>query len=702
MALTDRVFEIRQEFDKRAALYVRQCYLPVSYYRIRKRLAVPLPVNVGISTENSVRAFSSSYPWAIWLTWALEERIVVLGESVSLSGDAVAQTAVEADLLALASWSTYREARGPDLSYAHAVRILWVALTQWAWVDEALKSFLHVALRRAVEDALPLSDEMYGAFETAQTLLRTKNPREKLHNIPLIGTCALALAAKTVGHPAADKLDGRVAMLFTAVLELRQKGFTEGVSYDGYVLCFVADWLSTLDVVGRDQWFEHPSFTGLIDQTLALAAPGNVMATAPLGDVEPVDMPFVWSALAKLQVWRPNPRVTWVLSECDVSKLRADALVALLRMADSVADDPSVQSPVILNYALVLRTGYATDDLAVAMGLSMSQMGHIHCDNGSLVLGSRGRWWLDDPGYQQYLQTAERRFTVGPTAHNAPVINGHAQVHKQPELLEATRLADAPDVQFALIDLTACYAAEVGVHRVRRAVWLIGDAHLVVCDEIAAAGPLSVAYYWHGHPDLYWCIQGGAATMVSPVDPDRSLQLFSPQIQLGPADLARLPGSRGQQTLSVTIFSASQTAVWWVLSFSPERPVFRLVGRELTVGNRTLRVDERLPIQADDLQQSYRQPPLLVTAIQEGNLVKGQCVADIKHFDGELEYAFYLMVGGEKAIVQWYTTSPQVCFTVPDDAGHQPLAVCGFVRESANPDKKLMEVAKVAGGLRNG
>ena len=34
----------------------------------------------------------------------------------------------------------------------------------------------------------------------------------------------------------------------------------------------------------------------------------EVMSTAPLGDVEPLDMPFVWSALAKLQALQANPR----------------------------------------------------------------------------------------------------------------------------------------------------------------------------------------------------------------------------------------------------------------------------------------------------------------------------------------------------------------------------------------------------------
>lgn len=70
---------------------------------------------------------------------------------------------------------------------------------------------------------------------------------------------------------------------------------------------------------------------------------------------------------------------------------------------DKPAECPS---PSVLNDAVVLRSGMTADDVAVAMGQGSSPMGHIHQDNGRLVIGTRGRWWLDDPGYQQYLQTS--------------------------------------------------------------------------------------------------------------------------------------------------------------------------------------------------------------------------------------------------------------------------------------------------------
>ncbi|MBK5938037.1 heparinase II/III domain-containing protein [Halochromatium roseum] len=325
---------IQSEIDRRAKHLCRQRVLPVDYYRIRKRLAVPLPILAPLTASYPVRNFTARYPWNVWLLWALEDRIETLGAAVTFLDSAAVGTAVVADLAALAAWPGYRETNRA-LAFAHAVRILWVAVTQWDWLDAGLQTRLHAALERAVADALPLSDRLY----------------------------------------------------------------------------------------------------------------------AP----------------------------------------------------------PSGDAPIQLNAALVLRSGHAPENLALAMGLSRSPMSHVQCDNGSLVLGTAGRWWLDDPGYQQYLRTAERTFTLGPSAHNAPVINAEAQRHKRPTLLTAMRLSDAPDVQFALVDLTACYPPEAGVTQVWRAVWLIGRTQLLVCDQVQGATPVPVAYHWHGHPELYWCIQQGEA-----------------------------------------------------------------------------------------------------------------------------------------------------------------------------------------------
>jgi hypothetical protein len=287
------------------------------------------------------------------------------------------------------------------------------------------------------------------------------------------------------------------------------------------------------------------------------------------------------------------------------------------------------------------------------------------------------------------LRTAERSFTVGHGAHNAPVINNHSQSHKQPGLLVANRLEDASDVQFALVDLTACYPAEVGVRHVRRAIWLVGDAHLVVRDEIDISAPFSLAYHWHGHPLLYWCLADGVATLVSDEEPDCQLHLFSPQIGLIPEDCRRLPGSRGQQTLAPTLFSSEGAAIWWVFSFAAQRPTFQLVDQAFEIDGRRVPIDARLSLPCS-LHSFSRHESLVVTAVRKKNTVKAIGHVNQTYFSGELEYAFYLLVNGHKVLMQWYTSNPEASFTVPDGVKQQSLEIRGFVRERANPKKKTV------------
>ncbi len=132
-------------------------------------------------------------------------------------------------------------------------------------------------------------------------------------------------------------------------------------------------------------------------------------------------------------------------------------------------------------------------------------------------------------------------------------------------------------------DLTACYSRQAQAHNVRRALWLVAGRYVVVCDEVQLAQPQSLTWHWHGHPDLYWCMQEGGAVMVSKDDPDRHLHVFSPQFVLTPAHLHRLPGSRGQQTLIVNTVQQQVAVAWWVFSFSVQRPVFVLTGQGFTI-----------------------------------------------------------------------------------------------------------------------
>lgn len=576
MTEREREAQIAAEIARRAEVFKARRHLFVDFYRIRYRFAWPLPVTVFDHPAVSVRGFSEAYPWAIWMSWALEERIGALGLAAEWSSDAAAATAARIDLKALCNWPGYlhtrSDAKRSYLAFAHAVRTMCVAL-EWTWPDDTLRRELHAGLGRAVDEMLPWSNRLHGAFPDRKTLLESPEPHKHLHNITLIATLAAARAARLVGHPAAARLNRRVRILIGALLTLRWRGITEAIGYDGYIMDFVADWLAGLPEEERAAFLGHPRFGDTLVQSYGLAMPGELSHVAELGDVEPREMPFHISAQAKLQALGPDPLRAWYLEGCDLSYLRADALAALKQAVSQTTEMSAPARPAMLdaNYALVLRSGWDHGDVAVAIGASKSPMGHVHCDNGSLVIGTRGRWAIDDAGYQQYLDTAERQFTIGPQAHNAPVVNGFTQTGKR---LAERRLAQpADDIRAVHLDLTPSYPPEAGIGRLMRTVWLLGREYVLVCDRLTVSDFRGLSYTWHGHHDCGWWVENGVASLHAPDEAEPLIHIAAPQLTLDISQIKRLRGSRGQLSLTVDIapeqmpVSGAEYRIFWLFSF---------------------------------------------------------------------------------------------------------------------------------------
>lgn len=132
----------------------------------------------------------------------------------------------------------------------------------------------------------------------------------------------------------------------------------------------------------------------------------------------------------------------------------------------------------------VARTGYCADDVAVVVAASRTPTSHLHHDGGHLTLGWQERWWITDPGYQQYRLGAERDFTIGPLAHNAPVLDGLAQSSRAVK----ARARELPAGHGNELDLTACYAGLPAGAHITRQVHLRGDRALVV-DRFTGLSP---------------------------------------------------------------------------------------------------------------------------------------------------------------------------------------------------------------------
>jgi hypothetical protein len=560
---------IEAEIRQRATSFQTQRRLVVNYYRIRRRLAYPLPVP-SLSMPSVPVPSIADYPWPIWMLWELEERVHALGWAAEWFKNAEFARTASRHLEALAAWPSYCQYERPDLAAGHSGRILWTAFTRWRWVSSDLREKIRAGCLRHLQQVLPLSDKFYGQLQSKQDLLVLAQPYPKLHNIPLIGAVGAALTATAAGDPAAAVLNQRIRAVMGAILDLRAKGYTEGVGYDGYILDFVADWLSILPAQQQNEILNHPNFNHHLEESYMLAAPGALEEVAQLSDVEPREMPFHYSAQAKLARWRPDPVRAWYLPRWPAGWIRADALAALHPLIAGLRGTAPQPGALRAHYAVVLRSGWEKADLAAAMSCTTSPAGHLQLDSGTLVIGSQGRWIISDPGYQQYMADVEREFTIGPAAHNCPVINGAVQDKKQPRLELLDRVE--PGVYRAKVELAACYPAKANVRSVARSLWLDGHRCVVVADQIQADRLDKLTYHWHAHPDAaVWFEQGWALLHL----PDADLWLTSPQIQLSGANLRRLPGSRGQLTILAELASPPST-IWWVFALGEAPPPVRL------------------------------------------------------------------------------------------------------------------------------
>lgn len=550
---------VRDEVLRRAEKYLAQKHLTVDYYRIHRKLAYPLPVaridNPPVPIEDSF-----AYPWEIWMLWELEERINCLGQAAEWTGEARFREAAISDLEALAGWESYNVQREPHLSVGHAARIMALALDGWDWLPPELKESLEQACRRLVDRHAAWLQGRLELVSTEQVLAAVPSIT---HNIPVIASLGMCMAARSCAHPLREALERHCLALVQAELEMRRQDLTEAVSYDGYILDFVADWLKDAPEESRRAVLDNPQVFRVLQQAAFLTAPGCAWRFAPFNDVEPREMPFHADAQAKFLRFREDSLSAWYIRRFPLELLRADGLAALdaLTIQDYGAEYSPSAGAIEALYALVLRTGWEEDDLAVAVSASNATAGHIQFDSGSLVLGTRGRWLIDDPGYQQYLSGDEREFTLGPGAHNYPLLNGLVQTSRGMKRLLCAQEGDS--LWHARLDLTGCYDKSLKLDLVSRDVWLAGKGLVVVADRIIGRELKEIRYTWQGCAGAAWWPRDGAWLLALE---GADLWIQSPGRHMDGSELYRHPGTRGQMSLRRIIEAGENNCIWWVFN----------------------------------------------------------------------------------------------------------------------------------------
>jgi hypothetical protein len=536
--------DIENEIRSRLAFEMRRRELDVYYYRIGYTLAYPLPlVESPKMSDLPVGIRGITYPWYTWLSWALEERWRAFHAAWRRLGDRDAGARLQLELAALAGWSQSCETPGSaSLGTAHIAGCLAQALSN----REGWDASLYAKARSAAETIF--ERDVWPWFEREWPAGRELTTRD-LQNIRVITLARSAQLARVLGSPRAAALELRMREALRAWFRYRlgQPPYNEGSAYDGFMMDSLTCWLGwepdreALLSEGRD------AFASQAAQWIQLTLPGRVDIQAPLGDVEP-EMPFWQTALFRLALWYGKSDSAWIVRRLPAAGMPAALLGESLARGRSLGDgEVPASSPSEHPHAVTLRTGWDVPDILAAVGLTRGEAGHLDDDAGQVVLGWQGRFWITDPGYQQYRPGAEREFSIGPEAHNAPVISGKAPTRRAPHLRLLHNLPDG--AERAVIDLSSCYEGLPAGASVEREVRLFpGVAPVVVVrDRLRRVGDRAeVQTAWLGGTHLAWAFREGWARLS---DGEHALWVGASPGSLSASVLDRHEGSRGPLTL---------------------------------------------------------------------------------------------------------------------------------------------------------
>lgn len=545
--------EVKSELSRRIAAEKQCGELHVNYYRIGHTLAFPLPLAWRPADDQlPVGIEGMRYPWTTWLSWRLDERWRTLHAAWRRLGDKEAGALLQRELAALAGWDRLGLFTGGRIESSLAMALADAS----GWDADLQKKTLAAAESLLTRDVQPWLERTWDGKQPVTPA--------RLHNAPVITLVRSAQLARTIGSPLSEKLDARAREVLHAWWKYRtgEERHSEGTAYDGFVADAVTEWLAGLPDREALLSTGREAFCGLARQWVQLTLPGRADLHAPLGDTEP-EMSFWATALVRLAAWYDLEDAGWLLRRYPLERLPIPALTAVLDCASFWQRDFSMPKagPCEHPAAVSLRTGWQNSDLLVAVGLPRCNMGHLHADGGQVILGWQGRFWITDPGYQQYRPGAEREYTVGPQAHNAPVIAGAAQTRRIARLLALA--TDKAGRQHAALDLTGGYEGLPKGARVQRDVWLIPAAHpaVVVRDSFVPPG-VEVQTHWLGGASLAWAFSAGWARLS---DGEHALWIGTAPGKFQAGKLLRHPGSRGPLTLQdITALPEGNAVRWWV------------------------------------------------------------------------------------------------------------------------------------------
>ena len=591
--------ELHEELNRRIKKEKERTELQVYYYRIGYTMAFPLPLSdIPLYMPRGITDMQH-YPWSIWLSWELRERWNTLYVAWKNLDDCTAADILQKELSLVADWRNYFDESGTaGLCTAHLASCLARFLSDRTGWDEAKYDKVMKAANRILnESVMPWFEVTWKGKDDFVV--------SDLANIPCIVLMSSAYLADVIQSVHSKTLREKSYQVLEAWRRHRLDKdcpYTEGTAYDGYFLDSATEWLNNLESTDDVLSKMKEAFKTVFDSWMFLTLPGRADIHAPLGDVEP-EMPFWTNVMTHFTEWYGWDEGAWLLRHIVPTRLPTYTITKMLYGTALLdVDTPDYKHTTLckndyfctdLPSAAVLRTGWGLESCLVAVSNGRAKVGHLHYDNGHIVIGHQGRFWITDPGYQQYRPGQERDFTLGVQAHNVPVVNGTVQTRRVGKITTLEMLKEG--FAHLSMDISGCYEKTPDVSSIIRDVWLIpGENYMVaVRDSIdTLKNDVSLSYYWHGGTHLAWSFPEGWARLSNR---ESSLWIGSNLEGIKPVNLLRHEGTRGPLTLRhLCNVKGSPAYMWWVFHFDSvttlTKPETCFNGRKLIVTNRNIEI----------------------------------------------------------------------------------------------------------------
>lgn len=266
--------------------------------------------------------------------------------------------------------------------------------------------------------------------------------------------------------------------------------YDEAVAYVNYAMKYQADAMEAVKREWDIDFFDTANFTGMIDYVLAMYLPSHVArhGSVSFGDAGPSLESFAAFWVAR------NARDG--LSQYLGLNFADHYWTSLLYYDPGVRPVPPAGDTMLDELDLdwiIARTGYAVDDLVVAMR-SGGPMNHEHADRNSILLKAYGEHLISDPGKVTYDNTSPEWVLRTAKGHSMVLIDGKGiQYHKGEEgtnesksSAKIVRAGKRPGYLFWASDATPGYQLVTpDVKSVTRSVVLFAEAPcLVVLDKV--------------------------------------------------------------------------------------------------------------------------------------------------------------------------------------------------------------------------